>query len=108
MNTLVRGRAPDTPDCTGGRGAVAYGGLQCRWATSLNQSTTLTQRSPAQALTDTMPKPESSISQTTLNDVLPHIESNLTIEEIAEKLGISVEAACALVLAAIRNNPAKA
>ena len=41
-------------------------------------------------------------SQMKLNDVLPMIDSDLTIGEIAEKMGISVEAVCALELAAIR------
>lgn len=47
---------------------------------------------------------EMNAAQTTLNDVLPLIESNLTIEEVAEKLGISVEAACALVVASLRSS----
>jgi hypothetical protein len=42
--------------------------------------------------------------QTKLNDVLPLIESNLTIQEVAEKLDISVEAACALVVASLRSS----
>jgi hypothetical protein len=42
--------------------------------------------------------------QTKLNDVLPLIESNLTIQEVAEKLGISEEAACALVVASLRSS----
>ena len=49
-----------------------------------------------------MRAPEGSISQTKLNDVLPMIDSDLTIGEIAEKMGISVDAVCALVLAATR------
>jgi hypothetical protein len=43
-------------------------------------------------------------AQTKLNDVLPLIESNLTIQEVAEKLGISVEAACSLVVASLRSS----
>jgi hypothetical protein len=43
-------------------------------------------------------------AQTKLNDVLSLIESNLTIQEVAEKLGISVEAACALVVASLRSS----
>jgi hypothetical protein len=42
--------------------------------------------------------------QTKLNDVLPLIESNLTIQKIAEKLDISVEAACALIVASLRSS----
>ena len=44
-------------------------------------------------------------TQTTLNDVLPLIESNLTIAEAAEKLGISVEATCALLVASLGSSP---
>jgi predicted DNA-binding protein YlxM (UPF0122 family) len=44
-----------------------------------------------------MPPPEGSISQTKLNDVLPMIDSDLTIGEIAEKMGISVDAVWAMV-----------
>ncbi len=40
-------------------------------------------------------------AQTKLNDVLPLIESDLTIQEVAERLGISVEAACALIVASL-------
>jgi orotate phosphoribosyltransferase-like protein len=43
-------------------------------------------------------------ADTLLNHVLPLIESNLTIQEVAERLGISVEAACALVVASLRSN----
>ena len=43
-------------------------------------------------------------ADTKLPDVLPLIESNLTIQEVAERLGISVEAACALVVASLRSN----
>ena len=43
-------------------------------------------------------------ADTKLRDVLPLIESNLTIQEVAERLGISVEAACALVVASLRSN----
>ncbi len=46
----------------------------------------------------------SDIGQTRLNDVLPLIENNLTIQEVAEKLGISVEAACAVVVATIQHS----
>jgi uncharacterized protein YoaH (UPF0181 family) len=42
-------------------------------------------------------------AQTKLNDVLPLIESNLTIQEVAARLGISVEAACTLVVASLRS-----
>jgi hypothetical protein len=42
-----------------------------------------------------------------LNDVQPLIENNLTIEEVAEKLGISEEAACALVVASLRSSRAR-
>ncbi len=41
---------------------------------------------------------------TELDEALPLIESNLTIQEVAEKLGISVEAACALVVASLRSS----
>jgi hypothetical protein len=41
------------------------------------------------------------VGQTRLNEVLPLIDSNLTIQEAAERLDISVEAACALVVAAL-------
>jgi hypothetical protein len=48
---------------------------------------------------------EGSLSaQIKLNDVLPLIECNLTIEEVAEKLGLPVEAACALVVASLRGS----
>ena len=54
-------------------------------------------------------RPEAiNAAQTKLNDVLPLIESNLTIQEVAERLGISVEAACALVVASLRSNRAGA
>jgi hypothetical protein len=43
------------------------------------------------------------VGQTRVNDVLPLIESNLTIQEVAERLGISVEAACALVVASLKS-----
>ena len=43
-------------------------------------------------------------AQTKLKDVVPLIESDLTIEEVAERLGISVEAACMLVLACLRSS----
>ena len=42
--------------------------------------------------------------QIKLNDIVPLIESDLTIEEVAERLGISVEAACLLVLASLRSS----
>jgi hypothetical protein len=42
------------------------------------------------------------MAQTKLNTVLPLIEDDLTIEEVAERLGISVEAACVLVVASLR------
>ena len=45
-----------------------------------------------------------SSAQTKLNDVVPLIESDLTIEEVAERLGISVEHACVLVLASLRSS----
>ena len=41
-------------------------------------------------------------------DVLPLVKSNLSIPEIAERLGISVEAACALVAASLRSSRAPA
>jgi hypothetical protein len=40
---------------------------------------------------------------TKLSDVLPLIESDLIIQEVAERLGISVERTCALVRAALRS-----
>ncbi len=43
------------------------------------------------------------VSTTRLNDVLPLIRSDLTIREVAERLGVSVEAACTLVVAALRS-----
>jgi plasmid maintenance system antidote protein VapI len=42
-------------------------------------------------------------AQTKPNDLLPLNEDNLTIAELAEKLGISEEAACALVVASQRS-----
>jgi hypothetical protein len=48
-----------------------------------------------------------SVGQTKLDDVLPLIENNLTIEEVAEKLGISEDAACALVVASLRSSRAR-
>jgi hypothetical protein len=44
-----------------------------------------------------------NVAQTKLNDVLPLIESDLTIEEVTERLGISVEAACTLIVASLRS-----
>ena len=41
-------------------------------------------------------------ADTKVSDVLPLIESNLTIEEVAERLGISLETAWALVVASLR------
>ncbi len=55
-----------------------------------------------------MPAPKGSISQTKLNVVLAVSGSDLTISEIAEKLGVSVDVACALVVAAMRCNLAEA
>ena len=43
-------------------------------------------------------------ADTKVSEVLPLIESNLTIEEIAQRLGISLEAACALVVASLRSS----
>ena len=43
-----------------------------------------------------------------VSDVLPLIESNLTIQEVAQQSGISVQAACALVVASLRSNRAGA
>ena len=43
-------------------------------------------------------------ADTKLRDVLPLIESNLTIQEVAERLGISVESACTLVVASLRSS----
>ena len=47
-------------------------------------------------------------NKTSPQDVLPLLKSNLTILEIAERLGISVEAACALVVASLRGSKAPA
>jgi orotate phosphoribosyltransferase-like protein len=47
-------------------------------------------------------------ADTKLSDVLSLFESNLTILEVAERLNISVEAACALVVASLRSNRAGA
>ena len=44
------------------------------------------------------------IAQTKLNTVLPLIEDDLTIEEVAERLGISVEAVCVLIVASLRSS----
>jgi orotate phosphoribosyltransferase-like protein len=47
-------------------------------------------------------------ADTKLSEVLPLIESDLTIEEVAERLGISLETACSLVVASLRSsNPAE-
>ena len=43
-------------------------------------------------------------AQTKLKDVVSLIESDLTIEEVAERLGISVKDACVLVLASLRSS----
>ena len=43
-----------------------------------------------------------------VSDVLPLIKSNLTIQEVAQRLNISVEAACALIVASLRSNRAGA
>jgi hypothetical protein len=43
-------------------------------------------------------------ADTKLSDVLPLIESNLTIQEVAERLGVSAESACALVVATLRSS----
>ena len=51
---------------------------------------------------------KSNPNQTTPRDVLPLIESNLSIPEIAERLDISVEAVCALVVASLRSSRAPA
>jgi hypothetical protein len=42
-----------------------------------------------------------NVAQTNPKDILPLMETNLTVAEIAEKLGISVENACALIAAAL-------
>jgi rRNA maturation endonuclease Nob1 len=42
-------------------------------------------------------------ADTKVSEVLPLIESDLTIQEVAERLGIYVEPACALVRAATRS-----
>jgi hypothetical protein len=47
-------------------------------------------------------------NQTQLNNVLPLIESNITIDDIAERLSISVDAACALVAASFRGRQDRA
>jgi hypothetical protein len=48
-------------------------------------------------------------ADTKLKDVLPLIESNnLTTQEVAEKLGISVKVACALVVASLRSSSSQA
>ena len=46
-------------------------------------------------------------ADTKLSDVLPLMESNLTIQEVAERLGISVESACTLVVASLRSSRAR-
>ena len=47
-------------------------------------------------------------NQTNPHNVLPLIKSNLSIPEIAERLGISVEVACTLVVASLRSSRASA
>jgi hypothetical protein len=59
---------------------------------------------PAEDEHDTSRLKGINATQTRLNDVLPLIESNLTIAEAAEMLGISVEATCALVVASLRGS----
>ena len=49
-----------------------------------------------------MEKPNAN--QTNPQDVLPLVKSNLSIPEIAERLGVSVEAACALIVASLRGS----
>ena len=46
-------------------------------------------------------------ADTKLRDVLPLMEIDLTIQEVAERLGISVKAACALVVASLRSTQAR-
>jgi hypothetical protein len=43
-------------------------------------------------------------ADTKVSEVLPLIEGDLTIEEDAERLGISLETACALVVASLRSS----
>ena len=43
-------------------------------------------------------------ADTKVSEVLPLIESDLTIEEVAERLSISLEAACSLVVASLRSS----
>jgi hypothetical protein len=45
-----------------------------------------------------------NVGQIKLNDVLPLIENNRTITEVAETLGISEETTCALVAASLRGS----
>jgi hypothetical protein len=45
----------------------------------------------------------SAADRTKSYDVSPSIEGDPTIQEIADELGISVEAACALVAASLRS-----
>jgi len=47
-------------------------------------------------------KEEWDLGRRSSNDVLPLIERNLTLPAVAERLDISVEAACAVVVAALR------
>ncbi len=47
-------------------------------------------------------------NQTNPQDVLPLVKSNLSIPENAERLDVSVEAACALVVASLRGSRAPA
>ena len=43
-------------------------------------------------------------ADTKVSEVLPLIESNLTIQEVAERLGIALEAARSLVVASLRSS----
>jgi hypothetical protein len=43
-------------------------------------------------------------ADTKVSEVLPLMGSNLTIQEVAERLGISVEGACSLVVASLRSS----
>jgi hypothetical protein len=48
-----------------------------------------------------------NVGQIKLNDVLPLIENNLTIAEVADKLGIAEETTRALVAASLRSSRAR-